>query len=219
MVSKFHFIRIFSRVTGVTPGRFLSAVRLHEAKRLLQTTPLNVADISAQVGYSSTGTFTRRFSRSVGVPPTEYRRMGRGDAGPLTAGYARPSRPHGGRPHGSVAGRALIEGERRSTVYVGVFETPILQGPLVAWEATDDDGAFRLDGIPAGTWYLHAVAHGAHSPSAPHAGPPMLWDMAGPIEIGPGTGVRADLKARPLDWYRPPILLAFPEPDSTPVAA
>nr|ABS50455.1 NapR1 [Streptomyces aculeolatus] len=68
-VSKYHFLRVFTRVTGVTPGRFLSAVRLHEAKRLLLSTSLTVADISAQVGYSSTGSFTRRFTESVGLSP------------------------------------------------------------------------------------------------------------------------------------------------------
>ncbi|MGW4290740.1 helix-turn-helix transcriptional regulator [Streptomyces sp. NPDC004673] len=31
MMSKFYFIRVFQRTTGVTPGRFLSAVRLRAA--------------------------------------------------------------------------------------------------------------------------------------------------------------------------------------------
>ncbi|MFD0430964.1 helix-turn-helix domain-containing protein [Streptomyces zhihengii] len=44
-------------------------MRLHEAKILLLTTSLNVSDIGAQVGYSSTGSFTRRFSESVGCSP------------------------------------------------------------------------------------------------------------------------------------------------------
>ncbi|CAM5566892.1 HTH-type transcriptional activator RhaR [Streptomyces glaucescens] len=79
MVSKFYFLRVFRRITGVTPGRFLSAVRLHEAKRLLADTRLNVADISAQVCYSSTGTFSRRFTASVGISPTQYRRISRGE--------------------------------------------------------------------------------------------------------------------------------------------
>src|SRR3954464_11708012 len=45
MVSKYHFLRVFTRVTGVTPGRFLCAVRLQEAKVLLLSTQLTVADI------------------------------------------------------------------------------------------------------------------------------------------------------------------------------
>src|SRR5215212_10512242 len=34
MFSKFHFSRFFQRVTGVSPGRLLSAMRLQEAKHL-----------------------------------------------------------------------------------------------------------------------------------------------------------------------------------------
>ena len=76
MFSKFHFTRMFQRVTGVSPGRFLSAMRLQAAKRLLVTTSLNVTDISVRVGYNSVGTFSSRFSRSVGLSPTTFRRMG-----------------------------------------------------------------------------------------------------------------------------------------------
>src|SRR4051812_16414952 len=64
MFSKFHFSRIFRNITGIPPGRFLSAVRLQEAKRLLLSTSLTVADISSQVGYSSIGTFSTRFKSS-----------------------------------------------------------------------------------------------------------------------------------------------------------
>src|SRR5215813_8881373 len=74
LFSKFHFSRIFLRVTGVSPGRFLAALRLEQAKRLLASTTFNVADISMHVGYTSVGTFSSRFTRSVGVSPTTYRR-------------------------------------------------------------------------------------------------------------------------------------------------
>src|ERR687887_1129758 len=76
MFSKFHFSRVFQRVTGVSPGRFLSAMRLEEAKRLLLTPSLTVADISHRVGYNSVGTFSSRFRHSVGVSPTTYRQLG-----------------------------------------------------------------------------------------------------------------------------------------------
>lgn len=71
-VSQFHFSRVFSGATGLTPGRFLTAVRLFEAKLLL-TTSLRVADVVCGVGYSSVGTFTSRFTEAVGMTPTEYR--------------------------------------------------------------------------------------------------------------------------------------------------
>ncbi|WP_367138208.1 helix-turn-helix domain-containing protein [Saccharothrix sp. HUAS TT1] len=73
LVSPFHFSRLFHAAVGVPPGRYLTAVRLFEAKRLLLTTWMNVADIVATIGYSSVGTFTTRFTRAVGLSPTQYR--------------------------------------------------------------------------------------------------------------------------------------------------
>ncbi|WP_447007929.1 helix-turn-helix transcriptional regulator [Saccharothrix isguenensis] len=73
LVSPYHFSRMFHASVGVPPGRYLTAVRLFEAKRLLLTTLMNVADIVTTIGYSSVGTFTTRFTRRVGVSPTQYR--------------------------------------------------------------------------------------------------------------------------------------------------
>ncbi|MBM7774565.1 AraC-like DNA-binding protein [Actinokineospora baliensis] len=77
LYSKFHFSRAFQRVTGVPPGRFLSAMRLLEAKRLLLSTTISVTEIGQQVGYASIGTFSSRFSDNVGAPPSLYRELGR----------------------------------------------------------------------------------------------------------------------------------------------
>src|SRR4051794_38710734 len=76
LFSKFHFSRLFQRTTGISPGRFLSALRLERAKHLLVSTSLNVVDISHRVGYASVGPFSSRFSSSVGVSPTTHRRLG-----------------------------------------------------------------------------------------------------------------------------------------------
>src|SRR2546421_12747721 len=67
MFSKFHFSRVFQRVTGVSPGRFLSAMRLEEAKRLLVSTSFTVAGMSPRVGYNTAATFGSRFRSSVRV--------------------------------------------------------------------------------------------------------------------------------------------------------
>jgi AraC-like DNA-binding protein len=71
--SRFHFTRMFQRATGVPPGQFLSAVRIHEAKRLLLSTSLTVKEITARVGYSSVSTFSAKFKETVGLSPSAYR--------------------------------------------------------------------------------------------------------------------------------------------------
>jgi len=75
-MSRYHFIRVFSLITGVSPARFLAAIRIQEAKRLLLKTNYHVTDISLDVGYNSLGTFTRIFSDFVGVPPSRFRELG-----------------------------------------------------------------------------------------------------------------------------------------------
>src|SRR5438067_8275961 len=68
-LSPSHFHRVFCRLIGIPPGEFLSALRFQAARRLLLTTSLSVTDICFEVGYSSTGSFTTRFTHLVGLSP------------------------------------------------------------------------------------------------------------------------------------------------------
>src|SRR5918998_5960293 len=72
-LSAFHFNRVFHQITGLPPAKFISAMRLNEAKRLLLNTNLSITDICYEVGYNSLGTFTRRFTQRVGLGPREFR--------------------------------------------------------------------------------------------------------------------------------------------------
>src|SRR5256885_3290481 len=62
MMSRFHFHRTFTAYTGTSPGRYLAALRMQAAKRLLVRSNLRVADICFEVGYGSVGTFTSTFA-------------------------------------------------------------------------------------------------------------------------------------------------------------
>lgn len=75
LLSPFHFHRVFRQRTASTPARFLAALRMAEAKRLLANTSMNVTDICMHVGYSSLGTFTTQFTRLVGMSPRRFRRL------------------------------------------------------------------------------------------------------------------------------------------------
>src|SRR5258708_29137744 len=68
-LSPFHFTRVFGRLIGIPPGEFLSALRFQAARRLLVTTALSVTDICFEVGYTSIGSFTHRFTHRVGLSP------------------------------------------------------------------------------------------------------------------------------------------------------
>ncbi|MFJ8582971.1 helix-turn-helix domain-containing protein [Micromonospora sp. NPDC093277] len=214
MISKFHFLRTFRRVTGVTPGRFLSAVRIHEAKHLLSTTSLSVADISIQVGYGSLGTFTRRFTECVGLSPTAYRRVAQGEPLPEERAGAHPLQE---RPAGSLSGGIHAVPPADSPIFVGVFDSPVPRGRPVTSELIEQPGPFQLATVPAGRWYLLAAAVGPTTDG--HTTPSLLLGMSDELRITPGRHVQVELTIRPPDWRYPPLLSVLPGIERLRVAA
>lgn len=70
-----HLTRVFTAAVGTSPMDYLAAWRLHEAKHLLVAHRMGVAETCHEVGYTSVGTFSRRFLRDVGTPPGALRRI------------------------------------------------------------------------------------------------------------------------------------------------
>jgi transcriptional regulator GlxA family with amidase domain len=69
------FARRFRHATGKSPMEYVQALRIEEARQLLETTEAPVADIAEEVGYIDTASFRRVFKRRTGVSPAEHRRM------------------------------------------------------------------------------------------------------------------------------------------------
>lgn len=72
-MSKFHFLRVFESITGMTPIEYRNRVRIEHAKELLEDTPLPISEIGARVGFSSPSYFCDAFKKSVGLSPARYR--------------------------------------------------------------------------------------------------------------------------------------------------
>ncbi|MCX5410127.1 AraC family transcriptional regulator (plasmid) [Streptomyces sp. NBC_00335] len=68
------FARQFKELVGDTPLAYVSRLRIGLAARLLRETDDLVGDIGAAVGYTSEFTFSRAFSRELGIAPGRYRR-------------------------------------------------------------------------------------------------------------------------------------------------
>ncbi|WP_052280856.1 helix-turn-helix transcriptional regulator [Nocardia vulneris] len=71
-VSKYHFLRAFAAVYGLTPAAYLTERRIERAQDLLRATNLTVTEVCMLVGYSSLGSFSSKFRKLVGVTPSEY---------------------------------------------------------------------------------------------------------------------------------------------------
>lgn len=73
-LSTFHFARMFARVVGVSPHRYVSRLRLEKAMAEITAGGLSLAQIALNARFSSQASFTRAFLRATGVTPGEYRR-------------------------------------------------------------------------------------------------------------------------------------------------
>jgi AraC-like DNA-binding protein len=82
-LSKYHFLRCFAAEYGETPMQYVSRRRIERATDLLRATNLTVTEVCHLVGFTSLGTFSRRFTELVGMSPSRYQRS---QAGPRIPG-------------------------------------------------------------------------------------------------------------------------------------
>ena len=68
-----HFSRQFKLAYGESPYSYLMTRRIERAMALLRRGELSVTEVCFEVGCSSLGTFSTRFSELVGMPPSAYR--------------------------------------------------------------------------------------------------------------------------------------------------
>jgi AraC-like DNA-binding protein len=72
-LSAFYFLRVFTRVVGVTPHQYLIRSRLRRAARLLAVTDAPVTQIALECGFNDLANFTRTFRRAAGRSPAAFR--------------------------------------------------------------------------------------------------------------------------------------------------
>jgi AraC-like DNA-binding protein len=72
-LSRFHFLRAFAQVTGLTPHRYLTRARLRVAAIRLAATEARVIDVALDCGYRDVSNFNRAFRAEFGTTPLEHR--------------------------------------------------------------------------------------------------------------------------------------------------
>ena len=66
--------QLFKSEIGVNFLAYLTSIRMEQAKKLLLTTPLSIAEVSERSGYADYRVFTKVFKKTEGVTPSQYRR-------------------------------------------------------------------------------------------------------------------------------------------------
>jgi AraC-like DNA-binding protein len=213
--SPYHFDRIFRQVTGVPPFRFLAALRLDAARRLLLTTEFSATSICFEVGYSSVGSFTRQFAESVGLPPQRLRSFAA--AGTGAASLARADEVADGGPdssHSVVAGRVEAPEGFAGLVFVGLFAAAIPSGRPSACVLLHRPGRFRAGPVADGTYHVFAAGVALPLRGGPGGGlleEAELRGSASPVEVRGGEAQGGvEIVLRPRADIDPPILVSLP---------
>jgi AraC family transcriptional regulator len=72
-MSRYHFLRVFRRLTGMTPYQYLLSARMRRAAFELGSTRRPVLEIALDRGFGDLSTFNHRFRAAFGATPTQYR--------------------------------------------------------------------------------------------------------------------------------------------------
>jgi AraC family transcriptional regulator len=156
-MSRYHFIRTFRQVTGVPPRRFLSALRVEAAIRMLLNGDNSVTDICLDVGYSSLGTFIRRFSAVFGISPMRLRMLRRLTTKDLLGLLANGTSDNASYAQPVVMGRVQAPSSFSGPIFIGLFSSAIPEGVPVACSINLQPGSYLVTSVPPGRYYVFAL--------------------------------------------------------------
>ena len=69
--SPYYLLRVFRAEVGMPPYAYLESVRIRHTQRLIKA-GLTLAEVAAEVGFSSQSHMTRQFKKIIGVTPGQY---------------------------------------------------------------------------------------------------------------------------------------------------
>ncbi|GGA26365.1 AraC family transcriptional regulator [Paenibacillus physcomitrellae] len=78
-LSRFHFSRLFSELTGRTVTEYVNHIRISKSEYLLRNTEMTISEIALASGYQDISYFSRTFKKFKSVPPSEFRTFAPGE--------------------------------------------------------------------------------------------------------------------------------------------
>jgi AraC-like DNA-binding protein len=217
VLSPYHFSRVFHSITQISPRRFLAALRLEAAKRLLLETESSVTDVCFDVGYNSLGTFTTQFTQSIGLSPRRLRYMAQNTMMSrltLLSQYT-TERLSSSTLNPSVTGHINMSSGSKQLIFVALFPTSIPQSRPVACTLLTSPGQYRIARVPDGHYYVFAAASiWSENPlSYLFTEPAAVQVGCGqcPVDVHSGQiSCCVDITLREPQLTDPPILIALP---------
>lgn len=73
-MSRYHYIRVFQRMYGLTPRIYLRDLRISKAKDLIKA-GLPITRVCSEIGYKSVPTFSTVFKKCTGYTPRAYQHL------------------------------------------------------------------------------------------------------------------------------------------------
>jgi AraC-like DNA-binding protein len=152
-VSRCHFDRVFRFVTGLSPRRFQTALRLHAATRLLLTSERTVTEVCLDVGYESLGSFITKFTSTFGVSPQRLRQIADHFDQPLVRWLEGRRMPRGNDVRGTIS----FAQDGNVVVFIGLFGERIAEDAPMACAIVRGPGPFAMPAPPDGRYHAMAI--------------------------------------------------------------
>lgn len=74
--SKYHFHRIFKKLTGETVNGYVNRLRLEKSANIIVKNPtIKITELSTMLGYSSVSCFSRSFKKHFGHSPYQWKNI------------------------------------------------------------------------------------------------------------------------------------------------
>lgn len=73
-LTKDHFIRLFKKDMGCTPGKYINAQKLEKAQRIMMSRDIAIKDLAYSLGFENDAYFNRFFKKQTGENPGNYKK-------------------------------------------------------------------------------------------------------------------------------------------------
>lgn len=74
-LTKDHFIRLFKKNMGCTPGKYINQKKIEKAQQIIMTRDLSIRDLAYSLGFENISYFNRLFKKITGMSPGSYKKQ------------------------------------------------------------------------------------------------------------------------------------------------